>query len=161
MDLYKAPVAQVAIPSEVPSRPIRGILLGALADLVLSTVLFIAYALIVGMYMTRQGATENQVAQFFMSLEQDNTTLIASYLVGGIGSALGGYICARYSRIHEYRYGCILAFIMSLFGAYFETDPVLLMSGLVLTWIAIFSGIYWGRLRNLQEVQELQDLQEI
>lgn len=151
MDLYKAPVAQVVVPCEVPSRPIRGILFGAIADIVLSTVLFVGYALAVGVYMATEGATENQVAQFFLALEQDETTMIVSYIVGGLGSALGGYICARYARVHEYRYGAILALVMTVFGAFFESNVVLLASGVMLTWIAIFAGVYWGRLRNLQE----------
>lgn len=153
MDLYKAPDAQVVVPAEMPSRPIRGIVYGAIADIFLSTVLFIGYAFAVGVYMATHGATENQVAQFFLALEQDETTMIVSYLVGGMGSALGGFICARYSRMHEYRYGAILALVMSVFGAFFESNAVLLASGVMLTWIAIFAGVYWGRLRNVQEAE--------
>lgn len=151
MDLYKAPDAQVSLPAETPSRPVRGIVLGAVADLVVSTLLFIVYALVMGIYMANQGATENQIAQFFMSFEQSGSSMIASYVIGGTGSALGGYISARYSRVHEYRYGSVLVLIMASLSVFFESDVMLLASGVALTCIATYAGIYWGVLRNAQD----------
>lgn len=151
MDVYKAPTAQVVVPHEFKSRPIRGVIFGAIADLLLSTVLFIGFALAVGAYMASQGASEHQIAQFFVNLDQNNDALAVSYLIGGTSSAVGGFICARNARVNEYRYGCVLASLLSLLSIAFETEPVLMATGLLMTWIAVLTGSHWGRQRNLQD----------
>lgn len=151
MDVYKAPTAQVAVPHEFKSRPIRGVIFGAFADLLLSTVLFVGFALAVGAYMASQGATENQIAQFLVNLDQDNDALVASYLIGGASSAVGGFICARNARVNEYRYGCILASLLSVLSVAFEHEPMLIATGVAMTWIAVLAGSHWGRQRNLQD----------
>jgi hypothetical protein len=101
--------------------------------------------------MASQGASENQIADFFLSFEQSGAGMIASYVIGGTGSALGGYISARYSRVHEYRYGSVLVLIMASLSVFFEADAVLMASGVALTCIATYAGIYWGVLRNAQD----------
>lgn len=153
MDVYKAPTAQVAVPHEIKSRPIRGVILGALADLLLSTVLFVGFTLALGAYMASQGASENQIAQFLMTIDQDNNAIVASYLIGGAGSAVGGFICARNARVNEYRYGCILASLLSMLSVAFESEPALIVTGILMTWIAVLTGSHWGRQRNLQDEQ--------
>lgn len=156
MDVYKAPVAQVSVPHEIQSRPVRGVILGALADLLLSTVLFVGFALAMGAYMASKGASENQIAQFLISIEHDNAALAASYLIGGASSAVGGYICARNARVNEYRYGCVLASLLSVLSVAFESEPVLMLTGIALTWIAVLTGCHWGRQSNRHELSSAQ-----
>lgn len=153
MDVYKAPTAQVAVPHEIKPQPIRGVILGALADLFLSTVFFVGFALAMGVYMASKGASENQIAQFLVNIEQDNATLVASYLIGGASSAVGGFICARNARVNEYRYGCVLASLLSVLSVAFESETMLVVTGISMTWIAVLTGSYWGRQRNLQDEQ--------
>lgn len=151
MDVYKAPAAQVELPVEVPARPIRGVILGAIADLVVSAALFISFTLFMGAYMAAKGSSQEDVTRFFMSLEQDNSTLIASYVMGSVGSLMGGYVCARNARVNEYAYGCVLATIMSLLSGALESDLGSLATGIAFTWLAVMAGCHWGRVRNQQE----------
>ena len=151
MDVYKTPSAQVSEPFEIKPRPIQGVIFGALTDLVLSVVFFAGFALAMGFYMASNGATEQQIAQLFIAIEEDPTLLAASYVIGGASSAVGGYVCARYARINELRYGCVLAGLLSLLSILFESTPTLVVTGMLLTWIAVLSGCYWGRLRNRQD----------
>lgn len=148
MDVYKTPAAQVDVPLPIKSRPVRGVLLGALTDILFSTVLFVAFAMAMSAYMASKGASENQIAQFLVSMEQDNVALAASFVIGGAGSVVGGLVCARNARVNEYRYGCVLASILSTLSVAFESDLMLLSVSIALTWLAVLTGCWWGKQRN-------------
>lgn len=152
MEVYKAPLAQVAVPQDIKSQPVKGVIFGALLDVVLSTVLFVGFALATGAYMASHGASEQQILQFMQAIEQDNVSVAASMLIGGGCSALGGFVCARYAREHELRYGCILAAILTVLSVAFETDMGMLALSIGVTWVAVLAGCGWGQRRNRSEV---------
>lgn len=151
MDVYKTPEAQVSTPHDFKPQPIKGVIVGALVDILLSAFLFTVFALVLGAFLASQGASETQIARLFSAIDNDTRVAVASFVISGIGSASGGHVCARYARIHEYRCGMVLATLLTVLSALFEQDAVLLAMGVAVTWAAVMAGVYFAVARNRKE----------
>lgn len=151
---YQAPAAPLADRVPVKPRPVLGIVVGALIDLLGTT----GFGIVVGagyaVYFMTQGMDPEVVgARMAEDFGPTAPLGIAMMLVGLLISSLAGYVCARMAKRSEYRYAAILSVISVSFG--------LLVGGaqhgwafnglmIVLTVSAILLGARFGLGKNRQ-----------
>ena len=147
---YVPPAAELKDSPRPPGSPVKAIILGFLADiaatLVGGTILGFGYAFILG----RQGLKPEQISSVLQHQTMTTGFGLVSLLVGTLGSFLGGWICGRIVRRNEFRFGAILAGLLTLLGLLFAARlslPEMLVAS-VLTVGSVMAGAALARSGN-------------
>jgi hypothetical protein len=147
---YRPPGAVVADRDRPADSPIKGIIYGALVDVLGTTAASMILGVGYGIFLTANGASMEDLER--LSAQIDPTSAIG--LVGGaIGcgfSVLGGYVCARVAGRPELRWAAVVGAISAGFGLLMASqspaDLNLLLNGIGFAMVML--GGYLGARRN-------------
>jgi len=149
---FKPPEADLGpVPPPEKGSAIKAVFFGFLADVGLTMVIGAAFMVAFFIYHTLTGTDLEALMKMISEPEDDSTFTVVLSIIGGFGSALGGYVCARVARHSEYRLGAILIVLSTLYGlalAGEETSPRLLLVTLVIAMVATMFGTWVGVRRN-------------
>lgn len=149
---YRPPEAAVADPEARRGAPVKGMILGLVVDiggsLLASFVLFFVWAIWLGM----QGVEPEAIAETLAEPDPLSGFSFFAYIVGGVFSWLGGYVCARVAQETELRCAAVVGVISTLlalamgWGLPFGLHLFLT----ALTFGAVMLGGWMGQQRNLR-----------
>jgi len=101
---YASPSAASANAPVEPERPrfrILAVVVGCLVDILSSTVVGLAYGMVVGIVLVVQGARVERMLQL---ISDSMAVMLGGLLIGACGSILGGYVAAWMARQRELRH---------------------------------------------------------
>src|SRR5262245_48642153 len=120
---YSAPAAKVADRERAGGSPLKGVIYGALVDILGTTGASVALGLAYGIYLAASGMSIEDIQR--AGAEADSTSGIG--LVGtfiGLGfSVLGGYVCARVAGPPELKWAAIVGAISAITGFRIAMSP--------------------------------------
>ncbi len=98
---------------------IKGIILGAITDIVSTNVMMIPVMIYIIHTQTVMGVPVQKAASSFSEiLRSDNTLYFLAYGLGGLSSMLGGYVGARIAKHDEILNGALTSFLCVAMGIY-------------------------------------------
>lgn len=134
-----------------PHRPISGVVYGLVVDLggtlIWSFLIFIA--------MAASGLNQNQMQDLMAARFPPSAFFIAAAMGGLFMSYLGGYVCARYARRNEYRFGTIFLVLTFAAGSLLSSEaPMTTVRAFLygVNVVVIYWGVSVGVARNARDV---------
>lgn len=143
---YQPPTAEVHDQPAAPGSAVKAVSLGLLVDiggtLLLSVVVFSAYAVV----QTGNGMSVEQIEAELGNLPPTSLLFIVMTLLGCGLSVLGGYVCARIARRRDYRLGVVLGALSTTLGLLLGSDESagMLAATALLSFAAIMLGTRLG-----------------
>jgi hypothetical protein len=143
---YQPPTAEVHDQPAAPGSAVKAVSLGLLVDiggtLLLSVVVFSAYAVV----QTGNGMSVEQIEAELGNLPPTSLFFIVMTLLGCGLSVLGGYVCARIARRRDYRLGVVLGALSTTLGLLLGSDESagMLAATALLSFAAIMLGTRLG-----------------
>jgi len=130
--------------------PVKGMIFGLLVDIGGSLVASFALFFIWAIWLSSSGLDADAVAQSMAEPDPLSGFSLASYMIGGGFSWLGGYVCARVARETELRCAAVIATISSLVSLAMGIGlpPALYLFLTVLTFASVMLGGWMGEQRN-------------
>ncbi len=149
---FAPPGADVTPPeSRPPGAPWKAVLVGFAVDVAFSIVFAFILSIAYGAYLAMTGRSAEEISSMIADSKLGDFYTGAILAIGGIGSMLGGYICARIARRNEYRVAGVLTAISVVLGwlltAGREEGGQLFLST-NLTIVATMAGALLGARRN-------------
>jgi hypothetical protein len=153
---YAPPRSEVEDVEEIRARPITGVVVGAIVDLGGTILAAIVLAVAYTAYLAAQGAAPEQIEQTLATAPAGSAYFNIATAIGLFFSALGGYVCASYTREHVYRAGLVLAMLVCVIGfligggqhsQLFDTIVV------AVTFAAVMFGVWWYQRKQTFQVQ--------
>jgi len=111
----------------------------------------IAFTLAYGVYLAATGISQEEAQQAMSSENPDAFFTVALLAIGGAGSFIGGYVCARIARHREYALAAILTVISLVLGWSLTNgnEPAaMILMGTVITIALTPAGAWYGAQRN-------------
>ena len=140
---YQTPDSNLDVPELLEQRPIRGIVLGLVADLGGTTLCSVVLVLIYGSMLASQGMNAADIEQTLSSVETFSLYGNISTLFGLAMSFLGGYVCIRVSNgvdlTNPIALG-VITFLVAVLLAWDAYDPI----EFVLLSAVSFMATLWG-----------------
>ena len=99
-----------------PSSPFGAVMLGLLVDVGGSVAVGIVGSVVYARQLHDEGVPDDQLREAMSNLPHDSPLYMGTLLIGIALSVLGGYVCARVARRHEYRAGLMMAAASALFS---------------------------------------------
>ena len=146
----RADLGSVTAPAEKGSA-FKAVLFGVLADLAFNLVIGIVAVVLYGAFVISTGSSPDEIGKLVDDPADDSPFTIATLCIAGLGSALGGYVCARVAKHSEYRLAAILIAAALVFGWLLGGDELsgaVVLASLVITVAATLFGTWLGVLRN-------------
>ncbi|WP_141215648.1 hypothetical protein [Hahella sp. CCB-MM4] len=148
-DIYQPPTSDVTLDTPLKGSAVKGILFGALIDILGSLLLSIIVSFVLGIYLAMQKIPAEEIVNRLQHVGTTSFTGITTTGLGLLISALAGYVCARKSITNIYRNTTILSVISCSFGliiSYGAYSPIEFVVLSILTIGAMFLGTYlWHR----------------
>lgn len=148
---YAPPQARIEPPPAEKGSAAKAVLIGFLADTGFTIAASLAFIVILGVYMVLTGRDADDVTEALGNPAEDSPVMIVLLVIGGMGSALGGFLCARIARHAELRLGAVLAVIslaagLILFGA--DQSGTMNAMSSAITLVAVMFGAWIGARKN-------------
>ncbi len=124
-------------------RPVRGIVLGLVADLGGTTVCGVVLALIYGVVLAAQGMNGEDVQQTLSNIDIYSLYGAVSTLLGLAMSCLGGYVCIKVSNGTNLTNPIVLGAITFLIAVLLAWDAYDLIEFMALSVVS-FLATLWG-----------------
>ncbi|MCZ6617658.1 MAG: hypothetical protein O7E57_05955 [Gammaproteobacteria bacterium] len=140
---YETPGSNLDLPGRTQQRPIRGIVLGLVADLAGTTVGTVVLAFIYVLVLAGQGMNPEEVEQVMSNGETFSLFGGVSTLFGLAMSVLGGYVCIRVSNGVDLTNPIALGVITFLIAVLMAWDAYDVGEFLGLTALS-FAATLWG-----------------
>ena len=140
---YKKPDSNLETHEELPSRPVRGIILGLVIDLGGTIVLVIISTIIYSFVLVSGGASQGEIESLTKGFEPTSTFGMINIILGLFMSFIGGMYCAKIARSKNYLYPGIMAsisFVISIVSAWGTVANYLLMILSTTTVVAVLLG---------------------
>jgi len=115
-DPYTPPETDTRVPPEGQLRPIRGIVLALVFDIVGTVVAVNIAAFFYVVFLVKQGVSQSEIEQIFSSGDLYTVYGFITVLIGLAFSYYSGRICIRVSRGTTLRYAYILAGLGTVLG---------------------------------------------
>ena len=134
-----------------PGAPWKAVLVGLVVDIAFTIVFSFILSLFYGGYLAASGHSVEEIQALTEQSELGGFYMFALYAVGGTGSLIGGYICARIARLHEYRVVAILIAVSIVLGwiiAPAKDGGLEFLLTSILTIVATLAGAWLGVRRN-------------
>jgi hypothetical protein len=146
---YEPPKAHIADVSGVtPGSPVKAISLGLAVDVGGTLLAGVLFSIAYGVSLVAFGTSGEQITRAsFGPLFQ-----IGNFVIGGVFSVFGGFVCARIARRLEYVLGGVLATVSSALGFLMAAKQPFLQNALLTlaTFVSILIGSALGRCKNRQ-----------
>ena len=122
-----------------------------MADTTFTLAVGIAFTLAYGAFLAGTGMSQDEVQEALGTKNPDAFFIVMTLGIGGAGSFLGGYLCARIAKHREYTLGAILTAI-SLFLGWAITpedeSAAMILMGTVVTVALTLAGAWLGVRKN-------------
>ena len=142
---YETPDSNLNGPELREPRPIRGIVLGLVADLGGTTVCSVVLTLIYAVVLAVQGMNAEDVQETLSSIELVSVYGAISTLLGLAMSCLGGYVCIRVSNGTNLTNPIALGAITFLIAVWLAWDAYDLIEFMALSVVSFLATLWGGR----------------
>ena len=143
---YEAPLADLTPPeTDLPVRPVRGILLGLVVDFGGTLVGAIVLGIVFSAVWLSQGVPQSQFQDRLQAADDPTTGFgFAALVLGLVCSWAGGWVCVRVSRGSDLRYPAIQAALASVVGLVFGAGTVAPLQLVVLSALSVVAILLGG-----------------
>ncbi len=148
---YSPPASAVDVYVEQKGAPWKAVLLGLLIDIGGSIVSSVLIVMVSAMVMASNGMDQREIQNLFAGPERSLPVSVALYVMGGLFSVLGGFVCARIVKQNELKWGGIMAAISTLIGLVIggnRHESVMALFLYVVGFVATLMGAWLGMKRN-------------
>ncbi len=148
---YAPPQARIEPPPPEKGSAAKAVLIGFLADMGFTIAASLAFLVVLGVYLVVTGRDPEDITQALGDPADDSPVMMVLLAIGGMGSALGGFVCARIAKHAELRLGAALAVLSLLAGLIlFGTEQSGTMNAIssAITLIAVMFGAWVGARKN-------------
>jgi len=147
---YRAPGAAVADRERYPASPVKGVIYGALVDILGTTASSIAIGIAYGIFLVATGSSLEEIQREGTQIDPTSTLGMVTGAVGCAFSVLGGYVCARVAGPPELKWAAMVAAISVALGLLMAFQVPLALNLLLnaLGFAMVMLGGYLGARRN-------------
>jgi len=149
---YTPPETDVRVPDDGPPRPVRGVILAFVFDLVGTIIAVSIISIIYTVILANQGLSESEIEQILLSEDLSSMYGVITTLVGLGFSYYSGQICIRVSRGKTLSYAYVLAGINVIFGlmvAFSTTNVGVMLALTALSVGAVLLGAQHALKKNV------------
>lgn len=150
-DPYTTPGTDIRVPDSGPPRPVRGVLLAFIFDIVGTIIAVNVLSIIYATMLAGQGLSQTEIEQVILSDDMYTPYSLITTLVGLSFSYFSGLLCIRVSRGNTLKYAYWLVGLNVLIGVIvsFSTTEIGLMLVLtILGAIAIVLGAKYALMKQ-------------
>ena len=114
---YSSPASEIEVKENLPPRPVRGITIGVLVDLVGSVIVGLVSGFTYAFFLASQGVAPDKIQATLENVDPLSLYGGLNVFLGLSVSCLGGFYCAKISRARNYLYPGIMAAVMTVIVA--------------------------------------------
>ena len=149
---FAAPGSDLTPPDpHPPGAPWKAILVGFVVDVAFTIIFSFAWSIVFGAYLAASGNSPEEIRAMAESSQAGDFYSGVLIAIGGVGSLIGGYLCARIARRNEYRIAAVLTAISLVLGWIVSGNDeggMNVVTSTLLTIAATYAGVMLGVRRN-------------
>jgi len=140
-NMYSSPESEMNGSADRRGSPAKAVSVGVVIDFGCTLVFLIIVGILVGVYMSSQGASQAEIEATFSDLSW--TSGLGLFMAGSglLFSALGGFVCARIARHNELVLGAAVGAVSSSIGVLLGNETHSTAESVVLTFLTCAAAL--------------------